>query len=290
MYTAGYDGQVECWDPETGEIKWTYLTESTTELSSGAYPVDEPLIADGKGYLVVDEHSPTQPLFRGAKLYCFDVITGEPIWNISGYFTPSAIAGGYLYARDSLYTGTTYCFGKGKSEVTVEAPLTAVAAGDRITIQGTVMDMSPAQPGTPAISDADMGTWMDYMHMQNATLINNPPCPTGVPVKLIVIHPDGNVEWIYTRTTDMYGNFAHAYEPPTEGIYKIIASFDGSESYWPSAAETAIAVEPGSSPAKQFGWQELTKAPISIELAIMAAVTVAVVLGVVSYWMLRKRQ
>ena len=54
------------------------------------------------------------------------------------------IADGYLTA--SGYDGYTYVFGKGKSETTVTAPDVAVPKGTAITIKGTVLDMSPAQP------------------------------------------------------------------------------------------------------------------------------------------------
>jgi hypothetical protein len=88
----------------------------------------------------------------------------------------------------------------------------------------------------------------------------------------------------------MYGNFGHMYVPPTEGLYKVIAQFDGSKSYWPSTAETMVGVTPGSSPAQQFSWQELAEAPITTEVAIIAAVAVGIVIGVAGYWMLKKRQ
>ena len=31
--------------------------------------------------------------------------------------------------------------------------------------------------GVPAVADEDMSEWMDYLYMQNATLLNNPPTP-----------------------------------------------------------------------------------------------------------------
>ena len=66
--------------------------------------------------------------------------------------------------------------------------------GGSVLIQGSVLDKSPASSsatltamyanGVPAISDANMSVWMDYLHMQNSTLLNNPPDCTGVPVTL----------------------------------------------------------------------------------------------------------
>jgi hypothetical protein len=113
----------------------------------------------------------------------------------------------------------------------------------------------------------------------------------GVAVKLIVVHPDGNVEVMYTHTTDMYGHYSHIYEPPTEGIYRIIVQFDGSKSYWSSSSETSFGVTWGPSPALQFDWQELAEASIhTTEHAIIAAVAVAAVILVAAFWILRKRR
>jgi outer membrane protein assembly factor BamB len=295
MYTGGYDGQVECWDPETGEIKWTSLTESTTELPSGAYPTDEPLIADGKGYLYVDEHSPTQPLFRGSKLFCFDVFTGEPIWNITGYFLPTAIAGGYLYAGDSRYTGSTYCFGKGQTETTTSVQTDVTERGSTVLIKGTVMDMSPAQPGTPAISDEGMTEWMNYLHMQDAELINNPPTPKGVEVTLTAIDPNGNLQNIGIATSDFAGTFGMSWLPPVPGTYLIIAEFEGSESYWSSRATTYLQVTDrlSSSMPTNLGLTPESTGALSLisnEIAFIAAIAVAVVIGTAATWALKKRK
>jgi len=55
------------------------------------------------------------------------------------------VADGYLTlgCRD----GYMYVIGKGKSETTVTAPDVAVPKGTAMTIKGTVLDQSPAQPG-----------------------------------------------------------------------------------------------------------------------------------------------
>jgi len=49
------------------------------------------------------------------------------------------------------------------------------------------MDMSPGAEKTPCVSDADMDEWMDYLYGQNATLLNDPPKPEGVSVRLSAI-------------------------------------------------------------------------------------------------------
>ncbi len=51
--------------------------------------------------------------------------------------------------------------------------MTTVTSADKVLLQGTVMDMSPGETNTPAVSDASMTTWMDYLFGQNAQLINS---------------------------------------------------------------------------------------------------------------------
>ena len=45
-------------------------------------------------------------------------------------------------------------------------------------------------------------------------------------------------------TSDVMGHYNFAWTPEREGTYTIRATFQGSESYWGSAAETSIAVSP----------------------------------------------
>jgi hypothetical protein len=138
-----------------------------------------------------------------------------------------------------------YVMGKGPSQTTVSAPLTTVAKGGKVLIQGTVLDMSPAQPGTPCIADDAMDTWMDYTHFQlpadgyyhNETVL-------GVPVMLTAIDSNGNPTNIGTTTSDNVGAYQIEWTPPAEGLYKIHAVFPGSKSYGSSVAETGLSVGP----------------------------------------------
>ena len=75
---------------------------------------------------------------------------------------------------------------------------------------------------------------------------------SGVPVVLTAIHEDGSVVDIGTSTTEGYsGTFGHAWTPSEEGIDRIIASFEGDESYGSSMATTWITVGPAPSPGPQ---------------------------------------
>jgi hypothetical protein len=137
-----------------------------------------------------------------------------------------------------------YGFAKGQTATTIAAsPKIVSGAGSSILIEGTVMDLSPAQPNTPAISDDSMSEWMEYLHMGRAMPTN----ATGVPVTLIAIDDAGHSQTIGQVTSDMSGFFSFMWSPTSTGKYTIVASFGGSASYYSSYAETAIGVVQGSS-------------------------------------------
>jgi len=86
----------------------------------------------------------------------------------------------------------------------------------------------------------------------------------------------------------MSGMFSHMWTPDIEGKYTVIATFEGSESYYASYAETAVGVGPAPEepPAEE---PEEAPAYTAIDLAIIAAVVVAIIIGIVNLWALRKR-
>jgi hypothetical protein len=248
LYAVSYDGALHCFNITDGTTQWvTPGAPSGFETPYGTWPYFGSLaIADGKVYAGNGEHSPNQPIYRGEKLHCWDANTGEELWNITGYMMNPITADGYLVTFNS-YDMSTYCFGKGQTAVTVSTPDIAIQLGDSFVIKGTVTDQSPGAKGTPAISDEYMSPWMEYLYMDQPMPTN----VTGVSVKLEAITPSGERMWFTTATSDEYGNYAAKFTPATEGIYKIIATFEGSESYWPSSAGTdfiateAVAPVPG---------------------------------------------
>jgi len=198
---------------------------------------------------------------------------------------PGAIADGYLTASNE-YDGYMYVFGIGPSATTVTAPQTVVPKGTKVMITGTVTDQSPGQKDTPCISDADMTVWMEYLHMQKPI----PGEATGVPVTLYAVDQKGDYLTIGTATSDIGGNYGIIWEPPTEGQYTIMATFDGTNSYGSSYATTKLGVGPATSATSPIE-PEPTEAPfITTEIAIIAAVAIAVVIGIVAFWILRKRK
>ena len=113
---------------------------------------NSPQIADGKLYYGNGEHSPTQPLARGWKLWCLDALTGQHYGTISGGGSAGAVADGYL-TYDNRYDGNMYVFGKGKSANNRFSTTNSNHFRYKTSIiSGTIMDLSPAQPNTPCVS------------------------------------------------------------------------------------------------------------------------------------------
>jgi len=244
---AGYDGYARAYSAVNGNLLWEYYLGQPGYLENayGVYPVQEGFtIADHKMFVTGGEHSPDAVIWRGAMLWAIDTETGECLWNITGRFRNPSVADGILVALNSM-DGVAYAFGKGASATTISAPLAATTQGQSIMITGTVTDQSPAQPGTPAISDADMGRWMEYLHMQKIM----PTDVKGVQVMLTAVGPNSEAITIGTAETDIAGSYGLRWTPPTEGAYQIMATFAGTNSYGSSYATTYVAVDSAPSPA-----------------------------------------
>jgi len=246
-------------------------------------------IADGKIYTYNTEHTPTQPITRGWGLHCINATTGELIWKIKTPGAVGPIADGYLTV--SCTDGYMYVFGKGKSKTTLEAPLTTIPLGQSIVLKGTVLDMSPAQAGTPCVAKESMTTQMEYLHKQMAIdgLWHNETI-TGVKVSLDTVDPNGNYIHIGDVTTDGYsGTFGFTWEPEIPGQYKVTATFMGDDSYGSSFATTYVSVSE-TSPATSTPAPAEIPDYMPIMYAILAVGIIAMALGIVAVLLaLRKR-
>jgi len=164
----------------------------------------------------------------------------------------------------------------------VSAPDTAVEVGQSFTITGTVTDQSPGQKDTPAISDDDMSAWMEYMHMQK----NRPKDAKGVDVTLAAVDPNGNTISIGQATSDSDGCFGLTWTPEVPGLYQILASFPGSDSYGSSRASTylsAIGAPQATAPP------EATPAPMTDTYVVGTGIAVIVAIAVGVLLILRKK-
>jgi hypothetical protein len=304
---GSYDGIIQAHDARTGQLEWEWgPVDAGLETPYGHYPfIGCITVADGKIMIPTNEHSADVPLYRGEKMYVIDADSGETLWSALGWWQWPIAAGGYVLGPNG-YDGKIYTFGKGPSSTSVSVPEIILPLGTNTLITGTVTDISPGTEqsalklrfpkGVPAVSDESMTPWMEHLYMQK-------PCPenvTGVPVELRIVHPNGEIEWITTVTSDGYGNFAYVYGPLSEGIHRVIATFPGSESYWSSYAEAAFAVGPSSGfssliepnqpepeipDASSAHTQTIILAAVAI---FFAAVTVSII-GVAAYWLMKRK-
>ena len=92
--------------------------------------------------------------------------------------------------------------------------------------------------GVPVASDASMKDWMGYVYQQQPLPTNF----TGVEVTMDVLDSNGNYRNIGTTTTDATGMYSLTWTPNIEGNYTVIATFHGTNGYWPSYSETTFNV------------------------------------------------
>jgi outer membrane protein assembly factor BamB len=275
--------------PALANFESPYITANGTETYAMGGGGGSASIADGKIYVQNEEHSESWPRTRGWGMYCLDVFTGELKWKIIGDPSAECIADGYLVAPSSR-DGYMYVFGKGLSKTTVTAGPNTIALSDNVLIEGTVLDQSPGQAGTPCVSAASMQLQMEYLHMQMPQdgLWHNESM-TGVPVSLVAIGSDNSVIDLGTVTTNgYYGTFSKAWTPPKQDTYTIIAQFAADDSYGSSSAATSLSVGPAPEPIDI----PPTKEPVDNTMllyATLAAVIVAIVIGLVAVLLALRR-
>jgi outer membrane protein assembly factor BamB len=309
LYVSGFDGILHCYDMANGDLLWTYgnggpgnTTYSGLETAWGHYPIFVDNVADGKLYLGTTEHSPDSPFYKGTQFRCINATTGEEIWTMMGWGTGMYVGQSDIIAEGcfiylNCYDMQIYSVGKGPSSMTVEAPKAAIELGKSLVISGTVTDISAGTKqkeqaarfpqGVPAISDESQSAWMEYVYMQKP----RPTDATGVPIVLSVVDANGNYREIGTTTSDADGFFAFNWKPDIEGQYTVYASFGGSESYWPSHAVTAFAVDPAAAtPAPTATPQTdiATNASLMTTMAI-GVIAIIVAIAIVGLLLLRKR-
>jgi hypothetical protein len=305
LYSAGFSGLLYCFDDLTGELKWTYgnggpgnSTSSGFITPYGYYPEFVECVADGKIYLVGNEHSPNSPMYKDSQLRCINASNGAELWTIMGWGnmmsgSAGVVADGYLSVFNP-YDGQIYTYGKGPSDLTVSISDDVITSGSSVMIKGTVTDLSMGTNqaeqaarfphGVPAVSDASQSGWMEYVYMQKP----QPTTVTGVPVTLSVMDSNGNFREIGTVTTTD-GFFSFNWKPDIEGQYTVYASFSGSDSYWPSHALTSFAVDPAAPTASPFPVTTLPPTEMYIVVAAIAIIVAIVLVGAVLAVLIRKR-
>jgi len=189
---------------------------------------------------------------KGAYMACLNATTGEVIYDCSWFNSwwggDAVIGDGIIAGLNAGYDNRIYAFGKGASATSVEASPKISTNGEKVLVEGYVTDIAPGTSqydiaarfphGVPAVSDASMSDFMQYVWMQYPRPTNT----TGVPVTITVLDPNNNVYQVATATSDANGFFSTNFVPSVPGQYTVTATFAGSKSFYSSHAETAINV------------------------------------------------
>ncbi len=297
LYTWTFGGEVYCFDMTTGAKVWNWSTGDTglnTPYGTNPFWIIgnyEATVADGVLYLETG-HDYGPPLFSGAKIYALNATTGEPIWDILNFASGSSLPVAYGYMLSfNAYDNQIYCYGKGQTKTTVDTSPT-INNNANMLITGTVTDQSPGNTclgipaaGTPAISDASMSRWMEYLYMQSP----KPTNASGVPVTLSVVDANGNFRTIGQTTTDANGQFAYTYTPDIPGTYTVMATFAGSNSYFTSSAQTHVNFDmPAQATASPTAQPQSIADQYFLPMSIITIAAI-VVIGAILALMLRKR-
>jgi outer membrane protein assembly factor BamB len=286
FYVPGYDGMVVAYDAQTGKTAWTFgPIYAGLETPYGVYPFFGGLVAaDGKVIAYNGEHSADSPLYRGERMYVLNATTGEEIWSIDGWCqTPCPVNG--IILTPNGYDNQLYCFGKGPSKTTVQAPLTQVTMDETLTITGTVTDESPGAAGTAAIADEYMSPWMEYVYMQKQMPAN----ATGVTVYIDVLDANNNYRNIGTATSDVNGFYSFVWKPDIPGKFTVVARFAGSEAYGSSYAEAAFNVVDAPAATAEPTPVPVSMADLYFVPSVIGIIVAIAVVGALMLLMLRKR-
>jgi hypothetical protein len=291
VFNWGFDGIIHAFNVTDGSSLWNFNAGIAGSLNPyGVNALYQGIVvADGTIFAQTGDHgNGVQPLYQGEMLMAIDEATGASLWNMSGWFDQPALADGVLLTQN-LYDNQIYAFGQGPSATTVTA---SPEVGGVVTIQGTVTDQSLGANGTACIADQYMSTWMAHLYEQQPLPANFPCDTAGVQVSLTAIDPNGNTVTIGSATSDAYGHYVFKWTPSTTvtGLYTIIATFSGTNSYYGSVAETSTSTvpPPAATPtptATPTSIANMYFVPAVAGLAVLIIV-VAIVLAIL---MLRKR-
>jgi len=180
----------------------------------------------------------------------------------------------------------------GPSATTVSASPKMSVEGDKVLVEGMVTDISAGTAkyaltarfpqGVPAVCDANMSNWMEYVYMQK----ERPAEVLGVEVIISVLDPNNNAYEVARATSDASGYFSCTFEPEVPGLYTIVASFEGSKSYYGSYAETFINVESAPQPTPTATPEP--KEPVGTYFTISTVLIIAAI-AIVAFLILRRR-
>ena len=300
----GLGGDIWSVNSRTGEINWYTNTTKLQGPSGIETPYNVwPLWAFASGCesnnvaYITAGHEYNPPLFHGCQLYAVNLTDGSLIWStLDTSVTSTAIAYSKLVSLNA-YDNMLYCFGKGPSGMTVDAPSVGVTTSTPITISGTVKDFSAGTESTlvsskypyglPCVSDESQSRFMEAVYQQQAM----PSNITGVPITLSVLDANNNYRIIGTTTSDALGTFGYTWTPDIPGAFTLYASFEGSNSYYGSSAEARFyASLAEATPAPTVTAQANLATTTDLMLYIVgAAIAIIVAIAIGFALVLRKR-
>ncbi|MGD0643495.1 MAG: hypothetical protein ABSA75_01160 [Candidatus Bathyarchaeia archaeon] len=290
FYAAGWDGEIHAYNVTSGSQEFDFHSANALyNTPYGVYPFygGITVTADGKIFAQTGQHgNGVATMYEGQALYVVNATSGQSLWNMTGWFNAGALADG-VWVTQNNYDNQIYAFGKGPSATTVTA---SPGVGNIVTIQGTVTDQSPGANGTAAIADQYMSQWMAYLYEQQA-LPSNFPNNAGVQVTFTAIDPNGNIVNVGSATSDSTGHYALKWTPSSAvaGLYTIVATFDGTNSYYGSVAETSISTV-SASPTQAPTATPTSVADMYFVPSVIAIIIVIIIVGIVlALLMLRKR-
>jgi hypothetical protein len=305
IYACGYDGTMNCFDPATGHLEWTYYVgDAGLNTPYGSWPIEGTYsyytIAGDVIYMGANEHSPANPTWLGGQIWAVNKTDGTLLWKIDSIQdeTQPIAAYGNQIIYLNFYDGKLYDIGKGPSKTTVSAPQTQIIAGNTITITGSVLDKSPGATqteqaarfpnGMPCISDVSMNDWMNYVYMQKPA----PTDATGVQVTISAIDPNHNYITLGTTTSDTNGNYGFTWNTPeVPGAYQIIATFSGTNSYWGSSDTSYMSIVQGATVAPTTNTTPTQSIADQYFIPAIAALFIVMILGfALLYFAPRKHQ
>jgi hypothetical protein len=300
IYVQGYGGEIFCYNTTNGNLLWKYNnTNSGVDTSWGLMPILLAAVADGKVYAFNNEHSPNSPYYKGYCVYALNATTGEEIFKMLGWAgttggrgTSTCILADGCFVYYNFYDNQIWCVGKGPSDTSVAASPKVSTEGDKVLVEGTVIDIAAGTTqheqaarfpdGVPAVSDANMSRWMEYVYMQQPM----PDNVVGVEVIISVLDPNNNCYEVARTNSDASGFFSVEFEPEVPGKYTVIATFVGSESYYGSSAETAVFVEEAPQPTPTA--TPVPQEPVGTYFTI-STVLIIVAIAIVAFLLLRRR-
>ena len=298
----GLGGDIWAYNGKTGQEMWYTNTTiliggSGIETPYGTWPLwvfSSQAYTPEIAYLAIG-HEYNPPLFHGGQLLAINMTDGSLAWGeLGAYIRSVAIANGVLLSLNA-YDNQIYAFGKGPTKITINAPDLGVTTGAPIRITGSITDVSAGVTqsevaknfpnGVPCISDSSQSKFMEHVYQDQPM----PTDVTGVPITLSVLDQNGNYRAIGTTVSTPSGTFGYTWTPDISGDYTLFASFDGSNSYWPTSASTSFYAATPAATATPAPTPAQTMADLYLLPGIIGIIVAIIVVGAVIILALRKR-